>query len=54
MNAKDEKRNEESDQVTSRRRMGMNATWWNWRMAGGIAAVALLCQASPVRAGNEA
>ena len=32
----------------------MNATWWNWRMAGGIAAVALLCQASPVRAGNEA
>ncbi len=32
----------------------MNATWWNWRMAGGIAVVALLCHASPVSAGNEA
>ena len=32
----------------------MNATWCNWRMAGRIAAVALLCQASPVLAGNEA
>ena len=32
----------------------MNATWCNWRMAGGIAAVALLCHASPVLAGNEA
>ncbi len=32
----------------------MNATWCNWRMACGIAAVALLCQASPVLAGNEA
>ena len=32
----------------------MNATWWNWRMAGGIAAVGLLVVASPVRAGNEA
>jgi hypothetical protein len=32
----------------------MNATWCNWRMAGRIAVVALLCQASPVLASNEA
>lgn len=32
----------------------MNATWCNWRMAGGIAAIALLCHANPVFAGNEA
>lgn len=31
----------------------MNATWCNWRMAGGIAALALLCQAGPVWAANE-
>ena len=31
----------------------MNATWCNWRMAGRIAAVALLCHASPVFASNE-
>ena len=32
----------------------MNATWSKWRMASGIAAMALLCHASPVLAGNEA
>jgi len=34
--------------------MGMNATWCNWRLAGVIAVVALLCHAGPVLAGNEA
>ena len=32
----------------------MNATWCNWRMAGGIAAVALMFNASAVLAANEA
>ena len=32
----------------------MKATWFNWRIAGGIAAVALMCGTSPALAANEA
>ncbi|HZH50221.1 MAG TPA: hypothetical protein VFD86_10660, partial [Nitrospira sp.] len=32
----------------------MDATWFNWRMAGGVAAVALMLTANTALAANEA